>query len=150
VLHSSHTYVPTCILTYLRTPWSRVFLEKVIGSQLVKKFHFMELEGSLPQSQVPGTCPYPEPHRSIPWPDIPLLNIHLNIILPSTPGSSKWFLPSRFPTKTPYTPLRSPLRATSPAHLTLVCLITRTVLGEYGSLSCSLCSFLHSLLPRPS
>ena len=26
--------------------------------------------------------------------------IHLNIILPSTPGSSKWFLPSGFPTKT--------------------------------------------------
>ena len=28
--------------------------------------HFMEPEGSLPHSQVPATCPYPEPARSIP------------------------------------------------------------------------------------
>jgi len=34
--------------------------------------------------------------------------IHLNIILPSTPGSSKWFFLSGFPTKTLYTPLLSP------------------------------------------
>ena len=33
------------------------------------------------------------------------LKIHLNIILPSTPGSSKCFLYSGFPTKTLYTPL---------------------------------------------
>jgi len=27
-----------CLLTYLLTPWSRVSLEKLTGSQLVKKF----------------------------------------------------------------------------------------------------------------
>jgi len=32
----------------------------------------MEPEGSLPNSQVPVTCPYPEPARSSPRPDNPL------------------------------------------------------------------------------
>ena len=31
---------------------------------------FMEPEGSLPHSQVPATCPYPEPVRSSPYPHI--------------------------------------------------------------------------------
>jgi len=34
--------------------------------------HFMEPDDSLPQSQVPTTCPYPEPARSSPYPHIPL------------------------------------------------------------------------------
>jgi hypothetical protein len=37
-----------------------------------------------------------------------ILKIHLNIILPSTPGSPKWFFPSGFPTKILYRPLLSP------------------------------------------
>jgi len=37
---------------YLRTPWSRVVLEKLTGSQLENFVHFMEPEGSLPHSQV--------------------------------------------------------------------------------------------------
>jgi hypothetical protein len=32
----------------------------------------MEPEGSLPQSQVPTTCPYPEPDQSNPYSHIPL------------------------------------------------------------------------------
>ena len=32
--------------------------------------HFMESEGSLPHSQVPAICPYPEPVRSNPYPHI--------------------------------------------------------------------------------
>jgi hypothetical protein len=32
----------------------------------------MESEGSLPHSQVPATCPYPEPAVSSPHPHIPL------------------------------------------------------------------------------
>jgi len=32
----------------------------------------MEPEGSLPHSQVPATCPCPEPARSSPYPHIPL------------------------------------------------------------------------------
>jgi len=63
----------TYLLTYLLTPWSRVILEKLTGSQLVKKFTaFIEPEGSLPHSQVPASCPYPEPARSSPYPYITL------------------------------------------------------------------------------
>ena len=55
-----------------------------------------------------------------------LLEIHPNIIHPSTPRSPQWFLPSGFPTKTLYTPLSSPICATCPAHLILLDFITRT------------------------
>jgi hypothetical protein len=34
--------------------------------------HFIEPEGSLLQSQVLATCPYPKPARSRPYPNIPL------------------------------------------------------------------------------
>ena len=58
------------------------------------------------------------------------LKTHLNIILPSMPFSSKWSLYLWFPTKTLHTPLLAPLRATCPALLILLDLITRTIFGE--------------------
>ena len=99
----------------------------------------MEPEGSLPLSQLPATCPYPEPHRSSPYPHtLHFLNIRLNIILPR-PGFPSGLFPSGFPTKTLCTPLLSPIRATCPASFILLDLITRKI-----SLSSSLCIFLHS------
>jgi len=47
----------------------------------------MEPESSLPQAQMPATCPYPEPTRYSPYTHSYILKIHLNIILPSTPES---------------------------------------------------------------
>ena len=58
-----------------------------------------------------------------------LLEIHPNIIHPSTPRSSQWFPSLRFPHQHPIHPLSSPIRATCPAHLILD-FITRTILGE--------------------
>ena len=86
------------------------------GLQLVKKSpHFTEPEGSLPHSQVPATCPYPEPVRS---PISHLLKIHLNIILPSAPGSPQWSLSLQFPHQNPIhaPPLPHTLHMPRPSH----------------------------------
>jgi hypothetical protein len=67
LLHCCTKLRPTFPSSYLLTPRSRIILEKLTGSQLLKNFpHFMEPEVSLPHSQVPVTCPYPQPDRSSP------------------------------------------------------------------------------------
>ena len=77
----------------------------------------MELEGSLPHSQVPTACPYPQPDQSSPFPlhdtskiSILILSSHLS------PVFSKCLFPTGSPTQNPVN--TSPIRATSLAHLT--------------------------------
>jgi hypothetical protein len=94
------------------------------------------------------TCPSLVPILGQLGPDhAHFLKINLNIILPSTPGASKWSLFLRFPNQNPLYSYSPPKRATYPAHLILLDLITRTILGEYRSLRS--CSFLHSPFTSP-
>ena len=81
----------------------------------------MQPEISLPYSQAPATCSYPEPTPSSPTIPSHFLKIHLNIILPSMSWSPQWSLSlslslslSGFPTKTLCTTLHSSIRATCP------------------------------------
>ena len=98
----------------------------------------MEAAGSIPHSQVPATIQSLPPHLTS-WRSLLILSSRLRLGLPSG------LFPSGFPTKTMYTPLLSPLRATCTTHLILLNFITRTILDEqYKSLSFSLCSFPHS------
>ena len=85
-----------------------VILDKLTLPQLIGNSpHFMEAKVSLAHSKAPTTCPYTEPDQSSPCPSFYFLQIHSNIILPSTPGSSKCSLPPCFPIKTLYAPLLS-------------------------------------------
>jgi hypothetical protein len=56
----------------------------------------MEPEVSLPRSQQPATCPYPQPDQPNHVLPSYFFQIHFNIILPLMPRSSKWSLSFRF------------------------------------------------------
>ena len=78
------------------------------------------------------------PSHTTSWRCILIVSFYLRLVLPND------LFPSGFPTRTQYTPLLSPIRATCPAQLILLDLITRTMFGkEYRSLSFSSCSLLH-------
>ena len=129
------------ILTWLLTPWCRVLLEKLTVLQLVKKFptfhgtrRLITALTSVCQLFLFWASPvqsiYPHPTS---WRSNLTLSTHLRLSLPSG------LLPSGFPTKTLYTSLPSPIRATCPARLILLDVITHTILGEqYRSFSSSL------------
>ena len=132
---------------YLLTPWCRVLLEQLTGLQLVKKFpafhgtrRFITTLTSVRHLSLSWASPIQSIYlHPTSWRSILILSTHLRLGLPSG------LFPSGFSTKTLYTPLSSPIRATCPAHLILHDFITRTTLGEeYKSFSSSLCNLLHS------
>ena len=121
------------LLIYLLTPCSRVLLEKLTGSQLVKKFpafyitrRFITALTSVRHLSLSWTSPiqsiYPHPTS---WRSILILSTHLRLGLPSG------LFHSGFPTKTLYTSVSSPIRATCRAHLILLDILittTRTII----------------------
>ena len=103
----------TNLLTYLLSPWSRVLLEKLTGSQLVKfpafyrTWRFITAVTSARHLSLSWASLIQSiPSHPTSWRSILILSSRLCLGLPSG------LLPSGFPTKTLYTPIVSPICAT--------------------------------------
>ena len=93
--------------SYLLTPWCTVLLEKLTGLQLVKKFPAFLWNPTKVHYRTrkrPPPVPILGQPNPVRIPTSHLLEIHPNIIHPSTRRSPQWSLLLRFPPPRPYTP----------------------------------------------
>ena len=138
---SHHTY----LLTYLLTPWcspsweANWFAASQENPRISRnpKVHYrtQKRPPPVPILGQPNPVYIPTSH---------LLEIHPNIIYPSTPRSPQWSPSLRFPHQDPIHPPSPHPYAPHAQHLILLDFITRTILGEeYRSYSFSLCNLLH-------
>ena len=135
------TYLLTYLLTYSMEQSPSWEANRFSGSQEILRI-LWNPKVQYRIHKCPPTVPILSHLDPVHIPTSHFLKIHLNIILPSTPWSPKRSLSLRFPYQNPVHASFSPIRATCPAHLLLLDLISRTILGEeYRSLSSSLCSF---------
>ena len=95
-----------CRPTYLLTAWFRVFLEKLTGLQLVKKFPAFLWNSKVHYrtQKRPPPVPILGQPNPVHIPTSHLLEIHPNIIHPSTPRSPQWSLSLLFPHQDPIRP----------------------------------------------
>jgi hypothetical protein len=119
---------PSLLILQITLRAEPFFRSRQLSSYSRTSQHFMEPEGTLLCSQEPSTDPYPEPDQSNPSHPISLrsiliLSTYLRLGLPSG------LFPFGFPTYILYAFLFSSLRATRPANLILLDLITLIILG---------------------
>jgi len=99
---------------YLLNLWSRVLLEKLTGLQPVKKLlAFYGTRRFITAFTGVPILSHIDPVHVL---TSHILKIHFNIILPSTPGSSRWSPSLIFPVKTLYTPLLHTCYVPRPSH----------------------------------
>ena len=132
------------VFTYLLTPWCRVLLEKLTGLQLVKKFsafhgtrRFITSLTSVRQLSLSWANTIQSTSH--------LLEIHPNIIHPSTPRSPQWSLSLQFPHQDTIRPPLLPhtCNMPCPSHSSRF-YHPHNIGEEYKSFSSSLCNLLHS------
>ena len=100
------------VTTYILIPWSRALLEKLTGSQLVKKFptfygNLMYITSFISARHLSlswaRSIKFTLPLHPTSWRSVLILSSHLCVLLPSR------LFPSGFPTKPLYAPFLSPV-----------------------------------------